>query len=95
MAALLAKIGVLALKTLAKPLSSRFQVYVMAHPVARSYAIAASQVRGQCMRCTGTRARFRDSCMSCGIACTCNRDDHACNTAGAVLCLATGATGSP
>ncbi|KAF5837760.1 optic atrophy 3 protein-domain-containing protein [Dunaliella salina] len=43
MAAILAKIGALALKTAAKPLSSRFQAYVMEHPVARQKAVKAAQ----------------------------------------------------
>jgi hypothetical protein len=44
MAALLVKVGTVLLKQLAKPLSSRFQAYVMSHPVARTHAINASQV---------------------------------------------------
>lgn len=45
MAAILVKVGALALKTLAKPLSSRFQDFVMQHPVARDQAVKAAQAR--------------------------------------------------
>lgn len=44
MAALLFKVGALALKTLAKPLGSRFEKWAMTHPVARQQIINASQV---------------------------------------------------
>lgn len=44
MAALLFKVGALALKTLAKPLGSRFEKWAMTHPVARRSVINASQV---------------------------------------------------
>ena len=44
MAAILVKIGALALKTVAKPLSSHFTKYVMGHPTARDYVIGISQV---------------------------------------------------
>mmetsp|Transcript_31258 Transcript_31258/g.79716 ORF Transcript_31258/g.79716 Transcript_31258/m.79716 type:complete len:188 (-) Transcript_31258:359-922(-) len=43
MAAIFIKVGALALKTLAKPLSNRFQAYVMSHPQARQKAITAAQ----------------------------------------------------
>ncbi|KAG1674575.1 hypothetical protein FOA52_001824 [Chlamydomonas sp. UWO 241] len=43
MAALVVKVGALVLRTLAKPLGTRFQAYVMEHPTARDYAIAAAQ----------------------------------------------------
>ncbi|GAX82960.1 hypothetical protein CEUSTIGMA_g10387.t1 [Chlamydomonas eustigma] len=43
MAAILVKVGSLALKTLAKPLSNYFTAYVMGHPEARQYAITAAQ----------------------------------------------------
>mmetsp|Transcript_23473 Transcript_23473/g.51528 ORF Transcript_23473/g.51528 Transcript_23473/m.51528 type:complete len:185 (+) Transcript_23473:144-698(+) len=44
MAALVIKVGALLLKTLAKPLSTRFQNYVMEHPLAREQAVKAAQV---------------------------------------------------
>lgn len=44
MAAILVKIGALALKTLAKPLSTHFTKYVMEHPTMRAYVINAAQV---------------------------------------------------
>jgi hypothetical protein len=47
MAALILKVGTLALKQLAKPFAERFQSYVMSHPTARKHVISASQV-GQC-----------------------------------------------
>jgi hypothetical protein len=44
MATLVVKLGALALKTLAKPLSSRFQAWVIEHPIARQHAVRAAQV---------------------------------------------------
>ena len=46
MAAILVKIGALALKTLAKPLSTHFTKYVMSHPIAAKHVIRMSQVGG-------------------------------------------------
>jgi hypothetical protein len=44
MAAILAKIGPLVLRTLAQPLSNYFTAYVMGNPEARKHAITAAQV---------------------------------------------------
>ena len=44
--ALAFKMGALALKTLAKPLASRFEKWAMGHEVARKQIIAAAQVCG-------------------------------------------------
>lgn len=43
MAAVLFKVGALALKTLAKPLGDRFQRWVMSHPTARTPVIAMAR----------------------------------------------------
>lgn len=48
MAALVFKVGALALKTLAKPLGDRFKNWVMTHPNYRQTVLSAAQVR-QCM----------------------------------------------
>jgi len=45
MAALVIKVGALALKALAKPLGERFQRFVLAHPTARGHVIRAAQAR--------------------------------------------------
>lgn len=45
MSSLLTKVGALVLRTLAKPLGSRFEKYVMEHPRAREWAVAVAQVR--------------------------------------------------
>lgn len=44
MAALLFKVFTLALRTAAKPLSNRFEKYVMQHPVLRGYVLRVAQV---------------------------------------------------
>jgi Optic atrophy 3 protein (OPA3) len=44
MAALLFKVGTLGIKTLAKPLATRFQSYVLGHPVLRRQVIGIAQV---------------------------------------------------
>lgn len=44
-AAIAAKVFILAVKTIAKPVSNRFQDYVMNHPIARQRAIKMAQVR--------------------------------------------------
>jgi hypothetical protein len=46
MAAVMAKVFVLTIKTAAKPFAERFKSYVMNHPVARQRAISAAQARG-------------------------------------------------
>ena len=45
MAALVFKVGALALKTLAKPLGDRFRNWVMTHPQYRQTVLSAAQVR--------------------------------------------------
>lgn len=50
-AALLIKVGALLLKTMAKPLSTRFEKWVMSHPVARQRIVHAAQVRAPGCRC--------------------------------------------
>ena len=44
MAALIFKVGTLAVKTLAKPFGARFEYYIMNHPVARQKAVQMAQV---------------------------------------------------
>lgn len=44
MAALVFKVGALALKTLAKPLGDRFKNWVMTHPQYRQTVLSAAQV---------------------------------------------------
>jgi hypothetical protein len=45
MAALVFKVGALALKTMAKPLGDRFKNWVMTHPQYRQTVLSVAQVR--------------------------------------------------
>lgn len=45
MAAFVFKLFTLSLKTISKPLASRFQTYALNHPTLRAHAISIAQVR--------------------------------------------------
>ena len=53
MAAFVFKLFTLSLKTISKPLASRFQTYALNHPTLRAHAISIAQVR----RITGEKKR--------------------------------------
>jgi hypothetical protein len=54
MAALVFKVGALALKTLAKPLGDRFKNWVMTHPQYRQAVLRTAQVRATAPAAAGT-----------------------------------------
>lgn len=69
MAALVFKVGALALKTLAKPLGDRFKNWVMTHPQYRQAVLRTAQVRGllcTCMRVVVLSVMRRTSLSVCG-----------------------------
>jgi hypothetical protein len=64
MAALVFKVGALAMKTLAKPLGDRFKNWVMTHPQYRQTVLTAAQVGTALMPCR----LCMQQCLGCGSA---------------------------